>query len=98
MLIVHMQHVYKHFSMLSIQGKILFRITCPCNVYPLITHFYIEKKKKKTGVFKTKIVGRRGGSNMYPQSMFIAKIFFFIFDSVLCPFQAFSLISRRINR
>ena len=31
----------------------------PCNVYPLISHFYIYKKN----------LPRPGSSNMYPQSM-----------------------------
>ena len=56
--------------------------TCPCNVYPLIPHFYIAKLGY-AGVYlfflfllKNIDCGysleppRRGGSNVYPQSMF----------------------------
>ena len=62
------------------QGPI--RKTCPCNIYPLIPHFYIEKLGF-AGVYlfflfllKNIDCGysleppRRGGSNVYPQSMF----------------------------
>ena len=60
--------------------------TCPCNVYPLEPHFYIAKLGYP-GVYlyflfllKNIDCGysleppRRGGSNVYPQSMFLAKI------------------------
>ena len=56
--------------------------TCPCNIYPLEPHFYIEKLGHK-GVYLFFLFllqnidcgyslepPRRGGSNMYPQSMF----------------------------
>ena len=60
--------------------------TCPCNEYPLIPHFYIAKLGF-AGVYlfflsflQNIYCGysfeppRRGGSNVYPQSMFGAKI------------------------
>ena len=56
--------------------------TCPCNIYPLEPHFYIEKLGFK-GVYLFFLFllqnidcgyslepPRRGGSNVYPQSMF----------------------------
>ena len=56
--------------------------TCPCNVYPLEPHFYIAKPGY-AGVFLFFLFlpqnidcgyslepPRRGGSNVYPQSMF----------------------------
>ena len=62
------------------------RKTCPCNVYPLKPHFYIVNLGF-AGVylfflflFQNIDCGysleppRRGGSNVYPQSMFCAKI------------------------
>ena len=64
------------------------RKTCPCNVYPLEPHFYIAKLGY-AGVYMylfflfllqnidcgyTLEPPRRGGSNVYPQSMFGAKI------------------------
>ena len=58
------------------------RKTCSCNVYPLIPHFYIAKLGY-AGVYLFFLFflqnidcgyslepPRRGGSNMYPQSMF----------------------------
>ena len=58
------------------------RKTCPCNVYPLEPHFYIEKLGY-AGVYLFFLFllqnidcgyslepPRRGGSNVYPQSMF----------------------------
>ena len=57
------------------------RKTCPCNMYPLIPHFYIVKVEY-AGVYLfvlfvlqnidcgyTLEPPRRGGSNVYPQSM-----------------------------
>ena len=60
--------------------------TCPCNVYPLEPHFYISKTgvyrgipifliyapKHRLWVFVRTASARprRGGSNVYPQSMF----------------------------
>ena len=59
--------------------------TCPCNVYPLKPHFYIEKLGF-AGVYLFFLFllqnidcgyslepPRRGGSNEYPQSMFWSK-------------------------
>ena len=53
--------------------------TCPYNVYPLKPHFYIEKLGY-AGVYLFLLQNidcgysleppRRGGSNVYPQSMF----------------------------
>ena len=65
------------------------RITCPCNEYPLKPHFYIVKLGY-AGVYLYVFFlflpqnidygcllepPRRGGSNMYPQSMFRAEAF-----------------------
>ena len=65
-------------------AKACFHITktCPCNVYPLEPHFYIEKLGF-AGVYLFFLFllqnidcgyslepPRRGGSNVYPQSMF----------------------------
>ena len=60
--------------------------TCPCNVYPLEPHFYITKLGY-AGVYLFFLFllqnidcgyslepPRRGGSNVYPQTMFWAKI------------------------
>ena len=58
------------------------RKTCPCNVYPLKPHFYIAKLGYGGGylffLFLLQNIDcgysleppRRGGSNVYPQSMF----------------------------
>ena len=58
------------------------RKTCPCNVYPLIPHFYIAKLGyagvylfflfllQNTDCGYSLEPPRRGGSNVYPQSMF----------------------------
>ena len=61
------------------------RKTCPCNVYPLEPHFYIAKLGY-AGVYLFFLFllqnidcgyslepPRRGGSNVYPQSMFASK-------------------------
>ena len=59
------------------------RKTCPCNVYPLIPHFYIAKLGYRwVYLFLLQNIDcgysleppHRGGSNVYPQSMFWAKI------------------------
>ena len=60
----------------------LIRKTCPCNIYPLKSHFYIVKLGF-VGVYLFFLFllqnidceyslepPRQGGSNMYPQSMF----------------------------
>ena len=62
------------------------RKTCPCNEYPLQPYFYIVKLGY-AGVYDFFLFldlnidcgyslepHRRGGSNMYPQPMLIAKI------------------------
>ena len=62
------------------------RKTCPCNVHPLKPHFYIAKLGY-AGVYLFFLfllqnidcgysleLSRRGGSNVYPQSIFGAKI------------------------
>ena len=41
---------------------------------------------------------KKRSSDWYDSFFFSSFFFFFFFDSVLRPFQAFSLISRRINR
>ena len=61
---------------------VYIRKTCPCNVYPLEPHFYIVKQGL-AGVYLFFLFllqnidcgyslepPRRGGSNVYPQSMF----------------------------
>ena len=63
----------------------LIRKTCPCNIYPLKPHFYIVKLGY-AGVYLFFLFllqnidcgyslepPRRGGSNVYPQSMFWSK-------------------------
>ena len=59
--------------------------TCPCNIYPLIPHFYIAKLGyagvnlfflfllQNIDCVYTLEPPRRGGSNKYPQSMFWSK-------------------------
>ena len=69
---------------LTNQGKIVFSIrkACPCNVYPLIPHFYIAKLGY-AGVYLFFLFllqnidcgyllepPRRGGSNVCPKSIF----------------------------
>ena len=62
--------------------EVFIRLTCPCNVYPLIPHFYIVKFRF-TGVCSFFLFfapkhrlwvllepPRRGVSNMHPQSLF----------------------------
>ena len=69
-----------------ILNRFSIRKTCPCNVYPLEPHFYIAKLGFG-GVYLFFLFliqnidcgyslepPRRGGSNVYPQSMFSAKI------------------------
>ena len=69
-------------SLSQTEGQIFFRKTCPCNIYPLIPHFYIAKLGY-AGVYLYLLFllqnidcgyslkpPRRGGSNVYPQSMF----------------------------
>ena len=72
--------------MSSLENKnMVIRKTCPCNVYPLKPHFYIEKLGY-AGVYLFFLFllqnidcgyslepPRRGGSNEYPQSMFWSK-------------------------
>ena len=63
-------------------SELFIRKTCPCNVYPLEPHFYIAKLGY-AGVYLFFLfllqnidcgysleLPRRGGSNVYPQSMF----------------------------
>ena len=66
--------------------SVVIKITCPCNIYPLIPHFYIAKLGYEVVfIFSLFLLQNidcgyllkppgRGGSNMYPQSMFRAKI------------------------
>ena len=62
--------------------SLIIRKTCPCNEYPLEPHFYIAKLGY-AGVYLFFLLllqnidcgyslepPRRGGSNVYPQSMF----------------------------
>ena len=64
-------------------SKLNITKTCPCNVYPLESHFYIVKLGyARVYIFfffffaqnidcgYTLEPPRRGGSNVYPQSMF----------------------------
>ena len=78
-------------------GKTLFaaapgiRKTCPCNVYPLKPHFYIEKLGfAGIYIFSLFLIQNiycgyslepplRGGSNVYPQSIFLAKMLKYYF-------------------
>ena len=62
--------------------------TCPCNVYPLEPHFYMAKlgyagvyifflfllKNIDCGYMYSLEPPRRGGSNVYQKSIFLAKI------------------------
>ena len=70
----------------SMRPTLNIRKTCPCNVYPLEPHVYIVKLGY-AGVYLFFLFllqnidcgyslepPRRGGSNVYPQSMFRAKI------------------------
>ena len=45
------------------------RKTCPCNVYPIEHHFY-KAKLGYAGLYLFFLFLLRGGSNVYPQSMF----------------------------
>ena len=75
--------------------------TYPCNIYPLKPHFYIAKLGY-TGVYLFFLFllqnidcgyllepPRRGGSNVYPQSMFWAKIR--KIPKIFCSFQFLQL-------
>ena len=75
------------FGLIILYGCFVnIRKTCPCNEYPLKPHFYIVKLGY-AGVYLFFLFllqnidcgyllepARRGGSNVYPQSMFWAKI------------------------
>ena len=64
------------------QYYFVIRKTCPCNIYPLEPHFYIANLGYCRGIlfflFLLQNIDcgysleppRRGGSNVYPQSMF----------------------------
>ena len=83
--ITHILHRYMYTqSFTNRQPHIdeLIRKTCPCNVYPLKPHFYLVKLGF-AGVYLFFLFllqnidcgyslepPRRGGSNVYPQSMF----------------------------
>ena len=66
----------------GVREKDGIRITCPCNEHPLTLHFYIEKVRfTRVYIFFLFLLQNidcgyslepphRGGSNMYPQSMF----------------------------
>ena len=71
---------------LCLEWPNIIRKTCPCYAYPLQSHFYIAKLGY-AGVYLFFLVllqnidcgyslepPRRGGSNVYPQSMFWTKI------------------------
>ena len=71
-----------HLSISFIRSFGTIRKTCPCNVYPLEPHVYIAKLGY-AGVYLFFLFllqnidcgyslepPRRGGSNVYPQSMF----------------------------
>ena len=75
-------YVRKRSEMYTLLNPIFIRKTCPCNEYPLEPHFYIAKLGY-AGVYLFFLVllqnidcgyslepPRRGGSNVYPQSMF----------------------------
>ena len=73
------------YNIVGLESQICITKTCPCNVYPLEPHFYIEKLGF-VGVYLFFLFllqnidcgyslepPRRGGSNVYPQSMFWSK-------------------------
>ena len=75
------------FLCFKVAEHLNIRKTCPCNVYPLEPHFYIAKLGY-AGVYLFFLFllqnidcgyllepPRRGGSNVYPQSMFGFLIF-----------------------
>ena len=78
-----MAHIVTSRMRLHIRGSKLCHMTiwktCPCNIYPLIHHFYIAKLGY-AGVYLFFLFNigcgysfeppRRGGSYVYPQSMF----------------------------
>ena len=82
-----MPSVVKFFMLTSAEPEMVYiSKTCPCNVYPIEPHFYIEKLGY-AGVYLFSLFllqnidcgyslepPRRDGSNVYPQSMFWAKI------------------------
>ena len=69
-------------DVLAILRRHTIMLTCPCNVYPLEHHYYTTKQGY-TGFFHILLQNiacgysleppHRGGSNMYPQSMFWSK-------------------------
>ena len=75
--------IWHYYCFFKNPNSILYiRKTCPCNEYPLKPHFYIEKLGF-VGVYLFFLFllqnidcgyslepPRRGGSNVYPQSMF----------------------------
>ena len=70
---------------MAISFKVLIKLTCPCNVHPLTPHFIIVELGF-TGVYIIFFLllnidrgfsldpRHRGDSNVYPRSMFEAKI------------------------
>ena len=69
-------------KIMQLDGEVSIKQTCPCNEYPLNPHFYIAKLGY-AGVYLFFLFllqnidcgyslepPRRGGSNVYPQSMF----------------------------
>ena len=72
---------YKCLMFIAATSKTTMK-TCPCNIYPLKPHFYMEKQGY-AGVYLFFFYllqyidcgdwlepSRRGGSNVYPQSIF----------------------------
>ena len=85
-----------HTPVLKVVFMGYIRKTCPCNVYPLKPHFYIVKLGF-AGVYLFFLFlllnidcgyslepPRRGGSNVYLQSMFSAENFHFLSSNNLC--------------
>ena len=82
----HCDDINDSQTVFTIMSWINIRKKCPCNEYPLKPHFYIVKLGY-AGVYLFFLFllqnidcgyslepPRRGGSNVYPQSMFRAKI------------------------
>ena len=74
--------IYSHPQIYTLVTVLSITKTCPCNIYPLEPHFYIEKLGFK-GVYLFFLFllqnidcgyslepPRLGGSNVYPQSIF----------------------------
>ena len=78
-LVLFQQNRFQNYDLIKLYLKAFNRITCPCNIYPIIPHFYIVKLVcagvNPFFLFWVPVL-------MYPQSMLWAKygkyMFFFI--------------------